>query len=300
LQIGIVGAGKVGTTLGKIFSDAGIGISGYFSRTYEHAAESAAFTQSKAYRSLHELINASDMLFITVPDSMIRQVWEEITGLLQQSVNVISLMDKVICHFSGSLSSDVFENADRFGAYRASFHPVFAFSDKFHSYQQFHNVFVVGEGDPAAVERLKGVFSHTDVNILIPEAMQSGDVRAVKSRYHMASVFASNLMIGLMETAVECLETSGFSRNEAFKILKPLAEVNLESFFKNGPANALTGPIERGDAGTVKKHLDSVKDLDPQFTAIYKDLSGKVLKIAEEKNPDRDYSLVYKALRDDQ
>ena len=85
MKIGIIGAGKVGFTLGKFFSQGGVRVTGYYSRDPDSAREAAAFTQSSFYGSLQPLIEDSDAIFITVPD-------KEITN-------------KYICHCSGALSA---------------------------------------------------------------------------------------------------------------------------------------------------------------------------------------------------
>ena len=100
MQIGIIGAGKVGCSLGKYLKDAGVTVTGYFSRTVESAQEAADFTQTKVFANVQDLVKASDTLFITTPDGSIGDVWDCIAKL--------SIQNKIICHFSGSLSSVVF------------------------------------------------------------------------------------------------------------------------------------------------------------------------------------------------
>ena len=64
---------------------------------------------------------------------------------------------------------------------------------------------------------------------------------------------------------------------------------NVQQMLWDGAAEALTGPIERGDAGTVQKHLSVLGEADAQ---IYRLLGQKVLAVAEEKNPGRDYESI--------
>lgn len=74
--IGFIGAGRVGFTLGRYFVENGLNVSGYYSRTYEHAVSASQFTDSKSYKTIDELIAASSIIFITVNDSQIQTVWE--------------------------------------------------------------------------------------------------------------------------------------------------------------------------------------------------------------------------------
>jgi 3-hydroxyisobutyrate dehydrogenase-like beta-hydroxyacid dehydrogenase len=71
VNIGFIGAGKVGATLGKVFSDNGLSISGYYSRTKKSAKEVCDFIGTKSIDSIAELVSASDNLFITVTDGEI-------------------------------------------------------------------------------------------------------------------------------------------------------------------------------------------------------------------------------------
>ncbi|SFU39018.1 3-methyl-2-oxobutanoate hydroxymethyltransferase [Clostridium sp. DSM 8431] len=104
INIGFIGAGKVGFSLGKYLTNNKINISGYYSRNVESTKEAAKFTNSKCFVSINDLIKESDVIFITTPDSVIGSIWENIDKL--------SIKNKIICHCSGSLSSKIFSNKD--------------------------------------------------------------------------------------------------------------------------------------------------------------------------------------------
>ena len=100
MEIGFIGAGKMGFTLGKHLSEHGFPIAGYYSRSMQSARDAAHFTGADPFDSPAALVQACDMVFFTVPDGTIAQVWEQIKGA--------GLAGKIICHTSGSLSSEVF------------------------------------------------------------------------------------------------------------------------------------------------------------------------------------------------
>lgn len=108
-----------------------------------------------------------------------------------------------------------------------------------------------------------------------------------KTKYHAAAVFASNLVNGLYGSAVSLLEDCGFEEKQAEQALVPLFMGNASHIAEDGPVAGLTGPIERNDTTTVKKHLNV---LDANEKHIYISVSGAVLALAEQKYPDRDYS----------
>ncbi len=294
MKIGFIGAGKVGTTLGKCICDyydkhkssdgEKISVSGYYSRSIESTSESVHFTKTKIFDNLKTIVCASDILFITTEDSEIPRVWSCIAEL--------EISNKIICHFSGSLSSDVFSKNDiKTGSFisTCSFHPVFAFSDKFSIYKQFNNVTFAAEGDKNACKTVGSIFSAMGHNIISISTEN-------KVRYHAACVFASNFLVSLLHTSEEMLESCGFGQSEALDLIKGLALKNANTYFKSGAAHSLTGPLERADVQTIKKHLDVLSKTEyDEYMALSKGLLG----IAREKNPERDYNSVEAILYED-
>lgn len=274
MKIGIVGAGKVGTTLGKYLTEAGVTVTGFYSRTRESAANAAAFSKIRIFETMEALALASDTLFLTTPDGVLEAVWDYIAAY--------DLRDKVVCHFSGSLSSEIFHGIEETGAFGCSIHPMYAFSDKFTSYKQFHTARLTMEGDAKALDAMRTLFGEKlghQVFFVKPES---------KIKYHLAAALASNYVAGLMQMSVRLLKECGFTGEEAVNLLTPLAEANLKSVLTKGPVQALTGPVERNDVQTVQKHISCVQGQDVE--AVYKDLGKQLVQMAMVRNPDRDYT----------
>ena len=271
MKIGIVGAGKVGTSLGKYLTQASIPVVGYYSKTYESAKESAAFTNTKAFSYMEDLIQASDTLFITTPDDCIKTVWDCIAKH--------SIQKKIICHFSGSLSSVVFSGIEETEAYGCSIHPMLAFSNKFSSYKQLNQAFITMEGDSQGLDVMEPFFQKLGNQVcrISPEN---------KQKYHTAASMVSNHVIGLLDTGVQLLCQCGFREQEALKFITPLVLGNIENFLKYGAKEALTGPIERNDIKTVSKHLDCLSEKD---RLLYQLLGEKLVAIAKTKHENQDY-----------
>ncbi len=275
MRIGIIGAGKVGTTLGKYLSIHGKNVTGFYSRTHESADEAATFAETETYSSLCKLVEKSDVIFITTPDGVIHQVWGE---LLHQDIS-----NRIICHFSGSLSSHVFSGREEAGASGISMHPMYAFSDKFHSYEQFHTAYLTLEGDPEAVAVMKPMWEAIGHHVLTLKAED-------KIKYHAAAAMASNEMLGLMQASLDILSECGFSEKDSMALLTPLVQGNIASMLEKGCVNALTGPVERGDAQTVRKHLQALEG--SKAGKIYQSLGSTMVELAKRRNPDRDYTPV--------
>ena len=210
MRIGIIGAGKVGTTLGKYVVSYGGSVSGFYSRTEKSAREAAQFTGTEYFQSLATLSEASDTLFITTTDGEISKVWDCIAAR--------DVEGKVVCHFSGSLSSDVFSNWEATGALACSIHPIYAFSDKFTAYQNLQDAVFSIEGSKGALERMQELFCLLPNRIVeIPTAQ--------KAKYHAATSIASNFVVGMVSMAVGLLEEAGISEQSAYAMLKPLLAI---------------------------------------------------------------------------
>ncbi len=272
MRIGFIGAGKVGCTLGKYFRENGIPVSGYYNRTSEHAKEAAEFTDTLYYEDVNDLINESDMIFITVSDNSIPMVY----GSLDKKI----LAGKIIAHSSGALSSSVFTDSGTYGFYGYSIHPIYAVNDRFTAYKNFQNAFITIEGNEDKIDFLLNLFR----SLGNKTAKISGEN---KVRYHSAAVFASNLVCGLFGKAEDILISCGFSQDDAKDALKGLFLDNASGIADKGPMLQLTGPIERNDTGTVRKHLEVLSEDEKE---LYIAASKAVLKLAKRKHSDRDYN----------
>lgn len=296
MQIGIIGAGKVGTTLGKYAAAHGACVTGFYSRTQSSGQESAEFTGTKYFKTLDSLLEVSDTLFITTTDGEIPKVWDCIAAK--------NVKGKVICHFSGSLSSDIFSNWEETGAYVCSVHPIYAFSDKFTAYQNLTSAAFAVEGSRTALARMQELFQ------LLPNQVVELST-SEKVKYHAATSIASNQVVGLISMAVALMAEAGISEESAYGLLKPLVENNVKSVFEKemqlegpsgtrqkesyrGCAQALTGPIERNDTQTVQKHLEHMGR--PEWEASYRAVGTVVMELAQKKHPERSYGTMKQLL----
>ena len=272
MNIGFIGAGKVGISLGKYFKTHGLKLTGYYSKSFISAKEASEFTDSKPYEDLNSLIKDSKIIFITTPDDTILSLWN--------IVKKYDIKDKIICHTSGSLSSKVFSDINNSGAFGYSIHPIFAFSDKFNCYKNLKNAYFSIEGDTKYLNELKAIFDLIENNVFIIDSDK-------KPLYHLASVCASNLVLSLINVGCTNLVQCGFDEKSALAALMPLIENNIANLKIGGFYTALTGPIERGDLGTVKSHIDVIPK---EQLELYKALSLNLIQLSMKKHENRDYS----------
>lgn len=277
MRIGFIGAGKVAVTLGKYINEGEsniVSLSGYYSKTVDSALYASKFTHSACFSSLSDVMNASDIIFLTVPDNQLHSLWNV--------CKTLSFRDKILCHCSGAWSSLLFDDIADFSSYGYSIHPLFAIHSKETSYLQLNQAFFTIEGHEKYMKFWLDLFQTwgNSVKIISPEH---------KVKYHASAVFSSNLVLASLKIACELLEECGFSSEEAKMALSPIALHNVENFSKVGLAMALTGPVERGDFSTVGKHLSQ---LNPKQKEIYALLSQQLLPLALEKNPQLDWEKV--------
>lgn len=271
MKIGFIGAGKAGFTLGKYFCEHDLNVIGYYSKNFQSAAQAAEFTNTKCYYDLKSIVEASDILFLTVPDRAIEEIWE--------CIQKLSIKNKIICHCSGSLSSAVFSNIENHQSYGYSIHPLFAISDKLNSYKEISGAFFTLEGSKEHLEEMKILLEQLGNPV---QVISSGS----KTIYHCGAVFASNFVVALMQTGMDLLCSCGFDQDSAAAALRPLLLGSVQNIIRQGTVYSLTGPVERCDLGTIKEHLNSIEESEKELYVL---LSNKLVEIAMKKNAERDY-----------
>ena len=175
MKFGFIGAGKVGFSLGKYFAIHDLDVVGYYSEVKEDSLEAADFTNSKSYDSLQELVEDSDVLFLTVPDDSLEDVWNQL--------NSCHFTDKIICHTSGVHTSEIFSGLDNHEAHGYSIHPLCAINDKYKSYEDLSQIYFTIEGDEEKLDEVSDLFVRlgNKVNLIKTED---------KARYHLAAAVA--------------------------------------------------------------------------------------------------------------
>lgn len=271
MKFGFIGAGKVGFSLGKYLTVHAKCLSGYYSMIRQDAVEAAAFTGSKCYESMEELVEDSDVLFLTVSDGAIASVWKQLKEC--------HIKNKIVCHCSGAMSTDVFSDITDYTCFCYSIHPLFAVSNQYESYKELSNSYFTIEGSPEKIGEMKKLFEDLGNPVCI---LSKND----KVKYHAAAAIASNLVVGLIDLSENLLQECGFDKQAAHEALTPIIMGNIRHIIKDGTMGALTGPMERNDMETVSKHLAVLEGNDRE---IYVSLSKQILSIAKQKNKEKNY-----------
>ena len=257
LEIGFVGAGKVGSALAILLQRAGYRIVGVASRTGGSANKLAARLNCPVL-SKEEVAKRSQALFITTSDDAIATVAQEIAE--KDGFHP----EQIVLHMSGAHTSQLLEPAAAKGAITLSVHPIQSFASVEQAITLIPGTYFSIEGDPRGysfaqemVEKLGGKHFQLNSNS--------------KVLYHAAACVASNYLVGLLKTALDMLAAAGVPEELRLPAFLPLVEGTLENIKKLGIPQALTGPISRGDQGTLVKHLDAMKER-PELLSVYRTL----------------------------
>ncbi|XMB85725.1 DUF2520 domain-containing protein [Mycoplasmatota bacterium WC44] len=247
MNIGIIGSGSVGTTLGLYFKDNKMLINGFYNNTLLSAQESAEITNTNIYDNLEKIILNDDLIMICVNDDSIKNIVNEIIDLK------MDLSNKYFCHTSGVYSSNKLIELKELGATIASLHPVLSIPDKVSQVDSLSDAYFTFEGLGNNYKELKEFFDKLFNNLI--------EFKGDKGLYHAAACVTSNYLNTLLSKALDMYIKSGMSKVDALKIMEPLVMGSVKNFF-NTPNKSLTGPIARGDSKTVKAHIESIKELD--------------------------------------
>ncbi len=263
-KIAVIGIGRLGSALAKALRKSHFNINALVDRNYSKLKLLAELVRPEIYSDKIFDLQPVDIIFIAVPDDEVAKVVRELQGLFKQKQP-----SKHVYHTSGALTGDVFDPLRELSVAAASFHPIQTFSGKKEDWKKFHNIYIGLEGDSSALikasEIIKAFKSH---EIIIP--------KQYKGLYHLACTFASNYLISLEAVVIELFKEMNFSEQQTLNIIYPLLSTTVENLKSNGIAEALTGPISRGDWGTVKKHLKILSDEFPDYQLLYR-LHGKTL-----------------------
>ncbi|MGN1318501.1 MAG: Rossmann-like and DUF2520 domain-containing protein [Lachnospirales bacterium] len=268
MKIGFIGAGKVGLSLAYYFKYNKLDVTGFY--VGSHSDNTNA--DFKIFKELDLLVYNSDIIFITVTDNNIKNVWSRLLDY--------NIKNKIICHCSGSLSSEIFINADKYGSFVCSVHPILPFETFNVSVSNISKAFFTIEGSDKALEKISEILNKCGNSYSVIDSKN-------KTKYHIAACFASNFVIALIKKATDFLEECGFEKENALSALIPLIISNVKNIENKGVYNSLTGPVERNDTDTIKNHINVLVEKDKK---LYLMLTEILVDIAKEKNKDRDYS----------
>lgn len=253
LAVGVVGAGRVGAVLGAALLRAGHEVVGVSAVSAASRARAADLLPGVPVVPVEQVLTGASLVLLTVPDDALAGLVEGLaaTGAVQRG--------QLLAHTSGRHGLTVLEPAVREGALPLALHPVLPFA-----------------GTRVDLERLTG----TAFGVTAPEPLRPiAEVLVVemggepvwltedqRPLWHAALAHGANHLTTLVASSADLLRTAGVEHPG--QVLGPLLGAALDGALRSGDA-ALTGPVARGDAGTVRAHLEVLAAVAPEVLATY-------------------------------
>ena len=263
--IGIIGAGAVGTALGVALNRAGWSVHAVASRDPAHRERFRSLVEgARAFSEPTALVEEVELIIVAVPDDAVAEV----------AAGIRMYGGQAMVHTSGVLGPDVLAPAMAAGTQIGSFHPLVAFADTERAVAALHGATVAIEGD----DQLAALLAE------MAEAVGAVPVRlapGAKAAYHAAAVLAAGGFVALLDAIAELGRVAGLDEAGALAIYGPLIEQTLGNARALGIEAALTGPMTRGDRGTLEAHLAALREHAPGVLDLYVAAAEREIVLAE-------------------
>jgi len=264
LKLGFIGAGTVGTALAVGLRAKGYPVVAVSSRSQTSARNLAeAISGCHTFNSSQDVADAAQLVFITTPDDAIASVACEVKWHKGQGV----------VHCSGADSTDILVPAKKSGARVGVFHPLQTFASSRQVIDNMPGITFALEAEEPLLTTLKNMATTLGGHWIELKAKD-------KVIYHAAAVFACNYLVTLVKLATDLWQTFNIPREQATRALLPLLRGTINNIDTAGIPRCLTGPVARGDVGTIKKHLSALKKAAPDLLSTYRELGLKTIPIA--------------------
>ena len=253
LAVGVISAGRVGVVLGAALRQAGHRIIAVSAVSSDSLRRASALLPGVEVRTPDVIGPDVDLLLLAVPD-------DALPALVEGLANAGALRPgQFVAHTSGRYGIDVLSPASAIGALPLALHPAMTFT-----------------GTSVDLDRLTGVcFGVTSPVALRPVAeafvLEMGGEpvwidEVYRPLYHAALAHGANHLVTLVASSMDLLRAAGV--DDPQRLLGPLLSAALDNALRSGDAG-LTGPVVRGDAGTLAAHLDVLGRVSPETTAAY-------------------------------
>lgn len=264
LKLGFIGAGTVGTALAVRLNSKGYPIVAVSSRSRTSAENLAqAVGGCRVSDNNQGVADNAELIFITTPDDAIASVASQIQWHPGQSV----------VHCSGAASTDILQSAKEFGAQVGAFHPLQTFASAKQAIENIPGSTFALEAEEPLLNTLKDMATALDGHWV---ELKASD----KVIYHASAVIACNYMVTVVKLATDLWQSFAVPPHQAAQALLPLLRGTLNNIETVGIPQCLTGPIARGDIGTIKKHLDALHQTAPNLLSTYRELGLQTIPIA--------------------
>lgn len=265
MNVGFIGAGKVGLSLAKVVSHTSPQHIRFFGRHFTETLKTTKEHGFEACETLKDMVMTSDVIGITVQDDHIEHV---VLDLVQLGVN---LEDKLIFHTSGVHDVSILKPLK---AHIFSLHPLKAFSRVVEDSEELKRIYFSLESADLSAKQWVETLGISYFEIASED----------KKKYHAGAAIVSNYLVAVLDFGMKQFMDIGIDEQTALKALWPLITGSLNNIQRFGTRSALTGPIVRGDMNTINKHLEV---LDLNLHPLYKELGLYALSMTQHDDETR-------------
>lgn len=278
-SIALIGPGRVGCAISKRLHQAGYPLTAVVSRKQQRATEACSYIGCPTELASDRLANATtaQIILLAVPDDQIQPL-----ALKIQAAGNLSKQTTLI-HFSGLHPAEIMRH-DSSPASLLSLHPLLPFANRQKAFTNLNQCPCALEGDgPQTLALGQKLINAIGGQFFILDSDK-------KALYHTAACVASNYLVTLLAAARDLLVNCGIEADQAIPLLLPLVQASLNNVNDLGPEQGLTGPIVRGDYGTVEKHIQTLKNNAPELLPLYLqmgELTSTVAGKSDRLDPER-------------
>lgn len=267
LRVGFIGAGRAANALSVGLHHQGYRVTSVASRTLASAkALAGRIGGCTPLKTPQAVADGCDLVFITTPDDAIATVARSVRWHREMGV----------AHCSGAESTSILESAREQGARVGSFHPMQTFPATNQGAVSLSGVAFAVEGPPTLIDTLEEM-----AHALGGWPVKIGPQH--RALYHLSGFLACGAVITLMSQAAELWKVMGYTTEQGLEVLLPILRSTVDSLEAQGIPAALTGPISRGDVGTVRKHLDALESQAPSVLPLYCKIALGTVALSRDK-----------------
>jgi predicted short-subunit dehydrogenase-like oxidoreductase (DUF2520 family) len=257
LRVGVVGAGRVGAVLGAALARAGHQVCAVSAVSQSSLDRVAELLPGVAVRTVPEVVEDAELVILAVPDDALADLAQGLstTGAWQAG--------QIVAHTSGRHGAAVLDPVRRHLAFPIAIHPAMTFTGTALDLDRLHECCFGVTADP----RILPIASALVLDMGAEPVVVAEEDRIA---YHCALAHGSNHLVTLTAQAMQILDHAGVDMPA--HVLRPLLHAALDNALRLRDA-ALTGPVARGDVGTVQTHLEVLRERVPDVVTTYRALA---------------------------
>ena len=289
LAVGVVSAGRVGAVLGAALAAAGHHVVATSGVSRESVRRAESLLPDVPLKSPDDVVAGVDLALLAVPD-------DALPGLVRGLAAAGCFRPgQIVVHTSGAHGVGVLAPAVEYGVLPLALHPVLTFTGRVEDVARL-------AGASVGVTATEGDEVGWSVGEALVVEMGAEPVRVpegVRPLYHAALAHGANHLVTLVRDCADLLDRAGVRPAE--RLIAPLLSAALDNALRHGD-RALTGPVARGDTGTVAVHLRELDAADPDLARTYRALAARTAHRAQAAGllPDHAAQDVLRTLEDPQ